>query len=295
MTDHNPAPDLTPVTVLGLGAMGTAMVHTFVDAGRPTTVWNRSGHKSAPLVAKGATAAASVTDAVTAAPLVIVCLLDYDSVHDVLDPVADALTGRVLVNVTTGTPEQAREMAAWAGERGVAYVDGGMMATPDMIGKPGASIFYSGSQAAFEQHRAVLDVVADSRFFGTDAGSASLHDLALLSAMYAMFAGFLHGAAMVGTAGVSAKEFAAMAAPWLTAMTGSLAHDAEFIDSGDYTTDVQSLDFNKSALDLIVQASRDQGVAVDVMAPVQQLIDRQVAAGHGGESFVRIFEEITQR
>ena len=41
----------------------------------------------------------------------VVCLLDHGSVHEVLDPAADALAGRVLVNLTTGTPEQARELA----------------------------------------------------------------------------------------------------------------------------------------------------------------------------------------
>jgi hypothetical protein len=34
---------------------------------------------------------------------------------------------------------------------------------------------------------------------------ASLYDLALLAGLYVMFAGFMHGAAMVGAAGVPAR------------------------------------------------------------------------------------------
>ncbi|MGW7792499.1 imine reductase family protein [Streptomyces tricolor] len=56
---------------------------------------------------------------------------------------------------------------------------------------------------------------------GADAGPAPLYDLALLAVVYVVFAGFLHGAAMVAPAGVAAGESAAMAAPWLTAMTGA--------------------------------------------------------------------------
>ncbi len=79
--------------------------------------------------------------------------------------------------------------------------------------------------------------MGSSAYFGEDAGLASLYDLALLAGMYVMFAGFMQGAAMVAPAGVSAREFAARAAPWLTAMTGSFQGFAEVIDGGDYTVE----------------------------------------------------------
>lgn len=44
----------TPVTVVGLGSMGRALAGAFAGAGHPTTVWNRTPAKAAPLVAKGA-------------------------------------------------------------------------------------------------------------------------------------------------------------------------------------------------------------------------------------------------
>ncbi|MEJ3745735.1 NAD(P)-binding domain-containing protein [Actinomycetes bacterium KLBMP 9797] len=280
------------VTVLGLGAMGRALAETLVTGGRPVTVWNRTPGKATDLVAKGVREAATAAAAVEAGQLVIACLLDHPSVHDTLDPIAGALAGRTLVNLTTTTPAEARELAAWAGERGIGYVDGGMMATPPMIGQPGAFILYSGPSGPFEAHRSTLDLLAESRYVGADAGLAALYDLALLSTMYAMFAGFFHGAALVATEGVRADEFARMAGPWINAMTAALPYDADFIDKGDYATEVQSLDFNKLALDAIVRVSRDQGIGVDVLTPIQALIHRQVAAGHGRESFVRIYEGI---
>lgn len=280
------------VTVLGLGAMGRALVETLLTGGYQVTVWNRSPGKATELVAKGAREAATPAAAVEASRLVVACLLDHSSVHEVLDPVAGALADRTLVNLTTSTPAEARELAAWAGGRGIGYVDGGMMATPPMIGQPGAFILYSGSPEAFEAHRTTLDLLAESRYVGTDPGLAALYDLALLSTMYTMFAGFFHGAALVGTEGVPAGEFARMAGPWITAMAGSLPYQAEFVDKGDYATEVQNLDFNKLAVDAIVRVSRAQGIAVDVLAPLQALIDRQVAAGHSAESFVRVYEGI---
>lgn len=283
----------TKVTVLGLGAMGAALATALVRAGHTTTVWNRSTGKADALVDLGATAADTVHDAVTAADVVIACLFDADSVHEVLDPVADLLTGRTLVNVTTTTPDQSREIADWAAAHGVVYLDGGIMAVPHMIGQPGSSILYSGSAAAFEQHRPLLDLWGESAYFGEDAGLASLYDLALLAGMYVMFAGFLHGAAMVAGAGVSATDFARRAAPWLSAMTGGFAGFAAVVDGGDYTVPgQQSLEF--SDLGDMLDASAAQGISTEVLGVVQNLIRRQIDAGHGKEGFARIYESIKQ-
>ena len=281
------------VSVLGLGAMGSALAAALVKAGHETTVWNRSPGRADDLVAQGAVAATTAAEAVAAGRVVIVCLFDHASVHEVLDPLVDQLAGRVLVNVTTTSPAQSREIAAWAAGVGVEYLDGGIMAVPDMIGGPGSTILYSGATEVFEQYRPLLDVWGESRYFGADPGLASLYDFALLSGMYVMFAGFLHGAAMLAPSGVPAREFAAMAAPWLTAMAGHLDGLAAVVDGGDYTIPgQQSLDF--SDLGDIVRASAEQGIGTEVIGMVQGLIQRQIDAGHGQEAFPRIYESIRQ-
>ncbi|MET8987255.1 NAD(P)-binding domain-containing protein [Nonomuraea wenchangensis] len=287
MTKH----DDIQVSVLGLGEMGGALAAALVAAGHPVTVWNRSPGKADRLVEQGARAAGTAGDAVRAGRLVIVCLLDDASVREVLEPLAGDVAGRTLVNVTTTTPAQTREMAAWAERAGAAYLDGGIMAVPPMIGRPGSSVLYSGSADAFHEHKHLLDLWGSSTYFGADAGLASLYDLALLSGMYVMFAGFVHGAAMVAPAGVTAREFAAMAAPWLTAMTGGFEGFAAVIDGGDYTVPgQQSLEF--SDLAHLVAASADAGISTEVVAMVQRLVRRQIDAGHGKEGFARIIESI---
>ncbi|MFD3502954.1 NAD(P)-dependent oxidoreductase [Streptomyces sp. NPDC058678] len=281
------------VSVLGLGAMGSALAEALVKAGYATTVWNRSAGKADDLVAQGAKAAATAGDAVRSSRLVIACLLDHGSVHEVLDPLSDELAGRTLVNVTTTSPAQSRELAAWAAHSGAAYLDGGIMAVPHMIGRPGASLLYSGSADVFHQYKPLFDLWGSSTYFGEDAGLASLYDLALLAGMYVMFAGFMHGAAMVAPAGVTAGEFAAQATPWLTAMTSAFQGFAEVIDGGDYTVaGQQSLQF--SNLSDLLAASSDQGISTEVLATVQRLIQRQIDAGHGEEGFARIIESIKQ-
>lgn len=287
-SNRNP---ISAITMLGLGAMGSALTSALLGAGHSVTVWNRTPGRNTGLVARGALAADSVHEAVTASPITVACLLTHPSVHETLDPIVDALRGRTLVNVTTTTPNESRELASWAAEHGVDYLDGAIMAVPAMIGARKGQILYSGSQAAYDGLLPILDTWAPSAFYGEDAGMAPLVDLAMLSGMYQMFMGFFHGAAMVGSVGMSASDFADLQAPFLAAMSGGLAGYADVIDGGDYTVPgQQSLDF--SDLSHIVRTSDEQGVDPAPIAAVQALIDRQVAAGHGSEGVARVYESL---
>jgi 3-hydroxyisobutyrate dehydrogenase-like beta-hydroxyacid dehydrogenase len=279
------------VSFLGLGEMGSALARATITAGYPTTVWNRTAGKATALVEASARAVSTAAEAVDASGLIVVCLFDHRSVHEVLDPIADRLAGRHLVNLTTTSPEGARELADWATGVGADYLDGGIMATPEMIGTPQSNILYSGSQLLYNDHRHLLELWGAPEYFGDDAGMASLYDLALLSGMYVMFAGFFHGAAMVGAAGVPAKEFATRAAAWLQNVVFAITEYAEIIDGGDYSLPgQQSLEF--SDISDIIDASRDQGINTELVDVVQRLIHRQIDAGHGRDGFARVIESI---
>ena len=159
MTTTKPA-----VSFLGLGEMGSALAAAVLRAGHPTIVWNRSPAKSAPLVEAGAVVASTAADAV-AADLIVVCLFDHASVHEVLDPLADRLAGRRLLNLTTTSPDGARELGRWAAGLGADYLDGGIMATPEMIGTPQSRVLYSGSPALYDDYRGVLESWGTARVF----------------------------------------------------------------------------------------------------------------------------------
>ena len=120
---------------------------------------------------------------------------------------------------------------------------------------------------------------------------ASLYDLAILAGMYTMFAGFMHGAAMVGADGGCGHRLRGPGHALPGRDDEAFGEFAAIIDSRDYAGDgQQSLEF--SDLGDLLQASADQGVSVEVIEPVQRLIRRQIAAGHGTEGFARIYEEL---
>ena len=61
------------VSVIGTGAMGTAVVERLLATGHDTTIFNRSPGRMPPLQKKGARVATSARAAVEATPVVISC------------------------------------------------------------------------------------------------------------------------------------------------------------------------------------------------------------------------------
>ncbi|MEU3566976.1 NAD(P)-binding domain-containing protein [Kitasatospora sp. NPDC036755] len=291
LAEHPSETPRTPLTLLGLGAMGTALAEAWLAAGHPLTVWNRTPARAEGLAARGATAAATVEQAVAANRLVAVCLLDDASVPAALDGVD--LTGKDLVNLVTSTPGQARARAAWAERRGARYLDGGIMAVPPMIGVPetGAYVFYSGSSELFEEHGGTLAVPAGTRYVGADPGAAALHDVALLSGMYGMFAGIAHAFALVRGESVTPGELAPLLGGWLAAMSGSVTRTAEQLESGDYTRDVVSnLAMQVAGRQTLLRTAEEQRVSAELLQPYFRLMERRLEIGSGEEDLTGVVD-----
>lgn len=280
-----------PVTVLGLGLMGEALAGALLRSGHPTTVWNRTASKADDLVARGATPAASVDDAVAASPLVIVCVSDYDAVHDLLDPLGDVLRGRVLVNLTSSTSDQARDTARWAAGRGVTYLDGAILAGPQAMGSAEAVVLYSGPRSAFDLHEPTLrSLGGGATHLGDDHGLSSLHDVAVLGLMWGILNAFLHGAALLGAAGVDAAAFAPLARQGIGTVTDWLAGYADQIDAGAYPAPDSTLATHVAAMDHLIHESESLGVDADLPRYVKSLTDQAMADGRGGEGYSALVE-----
>ena len=264
------------VGVLGLGRMGSALATALVDQGYDVTVWNRT-----PKTLPGARSVATPEEAFKA-DVVVTCLPTYD----VQKPL---LTNEIktLVNLTSGTPEEARATAEWARTNGVEYVDGVIMAVPQQIGTKQARILYSGQA---EHH--VLQAFGEPVHVGEDAGLAALYDLALLGIMWSTFGGFLQAQALIQTAGITPGQFTPLATDWLAAVGTFLPEMGEQTAHRNYETDVSALDINVEGLRLLTKASEEQGLDTTVPQALHDLFRRAQSNGHGAHSIASVIEEI---
>lgn len=125
---------MNDVTVIGLGAMGSAIAKVQILAGHSVTVWNRSPSKIPPLVAIGASSSATFSEAIQASNHILVCVDCYASFDNLLNDVdtADSLVGKTFIQFTTGTPTEARSSNSWFSSRGASYLDGTILCYPGM-------------------------------------------------------------------------------------------------------------------------------------------------------------------
>lgn len=285
--------DRAPVTVIGLGLMGQALAAAFVNRGCPTTVWNRSAGKAAALVSRGAVLAGTPEEAVTAAELVVVCVSDDDALHAVLDPVAEHLRGRVVANLTSGSSDQARTNAAWAGEKGFGYLDGAVMTVPEGVGAPESVFFYAGPRDAYDRHRAALELLGGgTTYLGEDHALAPLYDVALLGVMWGTLNSFLHGAALLSTAQVKASDFLPWATRWVDTVKTFAADYAGQIDAADgaYPARDATMEVHFGALNHLLHESESQGVNTELPRFTHGLMERTLANGFGQKSYASMTE-----
>lgn len=281
----------TPVTVLGLGLMGGALAGAFLRAGHPTTVWNRTTAKADDLVARGAALAESPAAAIAAAPLVVVCVSDHDAVAEVLD---GPLDGRVVVNLTSGTPSRARALAEDVARRGGAYLDGGIMAVPAAVGTADAVLAYSGPRPLYDAHEATLGALGTGLHLGDDPGLSATHEMATLVLMWGMLDGFLNGAAILGTAGVSATDYLPVARTAIDTVAGWLPGYARQVDDGVYPADDGTVDTHLAAMAHVVEESESLGVDAELPRLVRARAERAVTAGHGASGYVALVEQFRE-
>lgn len=277
------------VTVIGLGNMGAAIAQAFLDSGYRTTVWNRTASRTEPLAAAGASVAKTVSDAVAASPLVVICLLDSAAV-DAVRQNFGAAAGRVLVNVTSGSPAQARRTAEWAHEQGASYIDGGLMGDPPYVGTPKMMLSFSGDREAWEAQRSTLEALGTATYYGDDPGLAAVEFLAQVAVGYEFLIGLLHTLRLVRDEGVDVAAFAERVAGSVGGYAPLVNAFGAAVASGDYGPDLGSLDVQAALMDDLISHRESLGVEAVRMREVKRLMDRRIADGHGDQGFSSLFE-----
>jgi len=202
---------MSEITFIGMGLMGAGLAKMAQGARKTITVWNRTPEKMQPLIQDGANGTTSLLDAISASPVVLVCVDNYSVTRQIFhqDEALDALYGKILVQMSTGTPKEAEESEQWFTEHGVKYIDGAVLAGPDTLNSEHGRVIFAGPEDCYRVAEPVLQSLAtNARYVGEKIRSASSLDLAWLCRHYGMFVGVSHGAALCSAEGVSLDLYA---------------------------------------------------------------------------------------
>ena len=202
------------VTVLGCGNMGSALIRTLADAGYEVTAWNRTYGRAEALTCEHVVAMRSARDAASASPMILACVSVYSVLQQVLESIGD-ISGKTLINLTTGSPREAEVMASWAAAHQVGYLDGVITVYPRQIGNRDAQIMISGPTDLWLAHQAsLLTLAGAARHVSESPSLANVLDVGLVGAFYiAALTAFMEATAFALDCGVTSEAMLATARP----------------------------------------------------------------------------------
>ncbi|TKH45420.1 3-hydroxyisobutyrate dehydrogenase [Paenibacillus terrae] len=277
---------MNSVSVIGLGSMGVAIAQSLLQSGYRVTVWNRTSEKAELIVKTGAILAPNAAAAISASAVSIICVSDYAASYSILDTdeVKAALAGRILIQLSTGSPQQARDHEVWTQTYQAEYIEGAIVAAPTQMGQPEATIFSSGSSSAFHKCEPLLKSVAGNvLYLGEQVSAASTTDLAFLSYLFGSYLGFFHAARILESDGLRVDTFGAMIAQISPVIGGVMKYESEFIQSGVYDKPQSSVNMSMVTVDLLMEQAREAGMNNEFPVFAQSLFKKALDAGYGEE------------
>ncbi|MER9601996.1 NAD(P)-binding domain-containing protein [Mesorhizobium sp. M0239] len=282
------------ITVIGTGRMGSALAGSLLQSGYPTTVWNRTRQKTDPLARLGAIVASSVEEAVNAGEIIIVNVSDYEATKALLhsDAIAPAIRGKLIVELTSGTPSGAREAAEWCTKHGANYLDGAIMATPDYIGTDAGTILLAGPREAFDTNRDVFRALGGNvQHVGEEPGRANALDSALLAIMWGALFGTLHAIAVSQAEEIELGELARQWSATAPVIDGLVTDLIKRTSAGRFASDnetLSSISAHHGAMQHLLELMQFREIDRSIVDGYDAIFKRAIAAGHLHDDFAAL-------
>jgi 3-hydroxyisobutyrate dehydrogenase-like beta-hydroxyacid dehydrogenase len=288
---------MSDVSVIGTGAMGSALVERLQARGNDVAVWNRTRWRAEQLAGPTVHLVDSVPDALMSSPLTIVSVTDHEVAHVLVKDASVDLMGRVVASTCFVTPDQAELLTALVDAAGGSYLDLEIAASPRQV-RSGTGVFLiSGEHAAFDKHREMFERLGRVAYVDATAGSAYLAGMALELAYLPMAVGLLQGARIAQSLGFAPEQFKRTVLDWYPTqiehlLEGVTAHDSEGF----------GVDAVEASVDAMVTWSAEYGAALREMAidpgmydALHQLFSAASAAGDGESDWTCIAQHVATR
>ena len=196
---------------IGLGRMGRPMVENLVRKGFDVTVQNRSQGKVQEIVAMGATAGESYAAMGATLDAVHVCLPGEDVVREVIagpsGVLSNAREGLIIVDHSTIHPDDARDLARMASEKGVTYLDSPVSGAGPYAERGELTIMCGGDPVAFAAAKPAMEAMGRTVELMGDVGAGSATKIVNNVLMATNLAVAMEGLLLAVKAGLDPEAF----------------------------------------------------------------------------------------
>lgn len=280
-----------PVSVVGLGAMGSRVAARLLSAGYQVTVWNRSAEKVAPLAHLGACPAATPAEAAARSEILITIVADPTALRAVTEGASGIAAGAhdslTVIEMSTVGPAAITRLGS-ALPTGAGLLDAPVLGSISEA-ETGSLIIFAGGQAeVLDQAEPLLSVLGSVVYAGPLGTGAA----AKLAANLAMFAtlGALGEAISLGSGlGLSARTLGDVLA--VTPLADQAARRWQAIQAGEYPPRF-ALALARKDADLIGQAAVQAGADLRLAAAARTWLNDAEAVGWGGHDYTAMLAVI---
>lgn len=279
------------VGVIGLGLMGTALTERLLHAGYTVWVHNRTRVKAEPLLAQGARWA---DNPLTECDRVLISLYTTDTVEEMLDRLGDGLRpGHILIDTTTGAPEQTARLGSRLAVRGVQYLDAPISGSSEQTRRGEVTAIVGGLREAFEACRDLFESCAKKTIFAGPCGSGARMKLVSNLVLGLNRAALAEGLVFAQALGLEAEAA-------LQVLMNSMAY-SKIMDTkgqkmvdGDFRTQAR-LSQHLKDIRLILESAAEAGQVLPITEAHCRLLEMAEAAGFGDADNSAIIQAFTRR
>jgi len=228
--------------------------------------------------------------------IVIVNVSDYKTSGELLrNPETEkALGGKIVVQLSSGTPQEARVMESWAQRCGISYLDGAILGSPNGIGTPACTIFYSGPEEIFSRVKPVVDVFGGTTLFvGNEIGHASAMDMASLTFGVSAMLGFLQGQVVWNGENLPAGGFFETVKGLMPILELIFADMSRRVAAKDFTGDQASVEAYSAVIELLARWCKDRRVNHALPDAYLEVMDRAISGGKGQSDIACLYEVLS--
>ena len=269
---------------IGLGIMGFPMAQNLLKAGHALTVYNRTRAKSELLSQQGATVADTPAQVVRRAQIIFVCVGDTAAAQEVAGSLLKGIqVGSVVVDASTISPSESRELAARFQLRGASFLDAPCSGSKAGAGNGTLTFMVGGPRSAFDRVLPYLQAMGKAIFYIGGQGQGLQVKLTqnLIGALtcQAMAEGF-----------VLARKAGLAPSLVLEVLQASVARNPLIEAKLPLVLDRRfephfSLKWMYKDIGLMLDSARELQVPLPATALVHELFGASIALGHGEQDF----------
>jgi 3-hydroxyisobutyrate dehydrogenase-like beta-hydroxyacid dehydrogenase len=284
------------IGLIGLGLMGSALAERLKRGGFDVLGFDLRPECRRGLKKLGGSSLNSATEIASACRHVVLSLPTTDVVEHVVYEMRGSLrTGSILIDTTTGEPEQTAALGAKLAKRRIRYLDATIVGSSEQTRAGDVVVLVGGSRALFTACQPVFNCFARQVFCCGPCGSGARMKLVVNLVLGLNRAVLAEGLSFARTVGVSpehALEILKAGAAYSRVMDTKGAKMVK----GDFTPQAR-LSQHLRDVRLILSLGRKSGAKLPLSKLHRELLEQLEAAGCGeldNSAVIKVFESVTR-